>query len=114
MSEELSVINRVYDLYKILLELHAHCDKRWRYSLCVVTEKALSDCLREILMAKYAPVHLKAPYILRALGLQELTVLKLRLYLELAVANETKVFQAQAKLAEVGRMLGGWLSSVQS
>jgi len=40
-------------------------------------------------------------------------MLKLRLCLELKLANETKIFQAQSALEEIGRMLGGWLKSVQ-
>jgi len=33
-------------------------------------------------------------------------MLKLRLYLELKLVNETKIFQAQATLEEVGRQIG--------
>lgn len=44
----------------------------------------------------------------------EVSRLKLRLFLELKLANETKILQTQAKLEEIGRMLGGWLKSVKS
>ena len=44
----------------------------------------------------------------------EVAVLKLRLLLEFRIANETKIFQTQGVLAEIGRMLGGWLKSVYS
>jgi len=40
--------------------------------------------------------------------------LKLRLFLEMKIANETKIFQAQSKLTEIGRMLGGWLKSLNN
>ena len=65
-------------------------------------------------MAKNAPKTLKAGYLIKASSQLEITTLKLRLILELALVNETKIFQAQSKLAETGRMLGGWLKSVQS
>ena len=65
-------------------------------------------------MAKNAPKSLKATYLIKASSHLEISILKLRLFLELNIANETKIFQMQSKLAEAGRMLGGWLKSVNS
>lgn len=65
-------------------------------------------------MAKSAPKPLKSGYILKAVGKLEISTIKLRLLLELKLVNETKLFQTQAKLAEIGRMLGGWLKAAQS
>jgi len=76
-------------------------------------EQSILDCLAEIIMAKNAPKPLKAPYLLKASSHLEIVTLKLRLCLELNVANETTIFQAQSRLREIGRMLGGWLKSVQ-
>jgi len=63
-------------------------------------------------MAKNAPRHLKSPYLIKAGAHLEISILKLRLFLELGLANETRIFQAQGKLAEIGRMLGGWIKSL--
>jgi hypothetical protein len=41
-------------------------------------------------------------------------MLKLRLLLELKLVNETKVFQTQSTVEEIGRQIGGWLKSVQT
>jgi hypothetical protein len=65
-----------------------------------------------LIMAKNAPKPLKAAYLIKASALQEVSILKLRLYLELKIANETRIFQSQDILAEIGRMLGGWLKSL--
>lgn len=65
-------------------------------------------------MAKNAPKSLKAAYLIRANSHLEVTNLKLRLVLEYKLANETKIFQTQAVINEIGRMLGGWLKSTQS
>jgi hypothetical protein len=65
--------------------------------------------------AKNAPKPLKAGYLIKAGSQLEIATLKLRLILELnLIINETKIFQVQNKFAETGRMLGGWLKSVQS
>lgn len=62
-------------------------------------------------MAQHAPKAHKSAYLLKAQAYVELIRLKLRLYLELELANETKLFQLQSALDESGRMLGGWLKS---
>lgn len=88
--------------------------KRWQYGLGISLEQSTLDCLSELIMAKNAPKQLKAAYLIKASSHLEITTLKLRLILENKLANETKIFQTQAKHAEVGRMLGGWLKSLQS
>lgn len=67
-----------------------------------------------LIMTKNAPKPIKASYLIKASAQLEIATFKLRLMLELKLANETKIFQAQAILAEIGRMLGGWLKAVQS
>jgi len=44
----------------------------------------------------------------------EVSRLKLRLFLELKLANETKILQTQAQTEEIGRMLGGWIKSLHN
>ncbi len=112
--DTLPIINRAYDLYKHVTEIVSHMEKRHRYGLGQSLEKSVLECMSELIMAKNAPKTLKAAYLIRASAYQETAVLKLRLCLELNLANETRIFQAQAALEEIGRMLGGWLKSVQS
>jgi hypothetical protein len=112
--DELPIINCIYKTFKASIEINDHLEKRWRYSLGQSLENSILSLLQEIIMAKNAPKPLKAAYLIRASGYLETSVLKLRLFLELNIANETKIFQTQANLAEVGRMLGGWLKSVNS
>jgi hypothetical protein len=112
--ETLPIINLTYEVYKIVVDMNNHAEKRWRYSLCVSLENTILDCLSELIMAKNAPKPLKAGYLIKVGANLEVAVLKLCLFLELDVANETKIFQAQAKIREVGRMLGGWSKSLQS
>ncbi|MBI4235044.1 four helix bundle protein [Candidatus Peregrinibacteria bacterium] len=70
--------------------------------------------MEDLIMAKNAPKTLKASYLIKASSQLEITTIKLRLFLELRLVNETKIFQTQTKLAEIGRMLGGWLRATQS
>lgn len=65
-------------------------------------------------MAKHAPKSLKASYLLKSMGQLEIVRLKLRLILEFkAVKNQTNVFKIQQHNEEIGKMLGGWIRSLE-
>ena len=76
-------------------------------------QKSLDSLLQLFFMAQHAPKTHKGIYLLKAQAQLDILNLQLRLYLDLKLANETKIFQLLADLQEVGRMLGGWLKSVQ-
>ena len=110
--DTLPVINLTYEIYKIVVDMVNHMEKRWRYSLGIELEKTILALLGRLIMAKNAPKPLKAPYLIEASSHLEIATLKLRLFLELGIANETKIFQTQKKLALTGQQLGGWLKSL--
>jgi hypothetical protein len=112
--DSLPIINKTYDAYKAIIDLNNKLEKRRRYSIGLSLENSVLDCMEILVMAKNAPKPLKAGYLIKASSKLEVSTLKLRLLLELALVNETKIFQLQANLDEIGRMLGGWLKSVQS
>ena len=110
----LPIINKSYELYKSLVETQQHLSKNWRHSLGISTEQSILQLMEELVMAKNAPKTSKVGYLIKASASLEVLTLKLRLLLELKLVNETRLFQLQAKASEIGRMLGGWLKSVQS
>jgi hypothetical protein len=89
-------------------------DKQQRYSIGQSLETSVLTLTENLIMAKNAPKSHKAAYLIKAQAQLEITTLKYRLLLELELANETKLFQIQAKTAEIGRMLGGWLKASMS
>lgn len=62
-------------------------------------------------MAKYAPKPNKPKYLILSIASLETLRFKLRLYLELGLINETKIFQMQSHVQEIGRMATGWRKS---
>lgn len=87
-------------------------DKTYRYGLGASCEQSILTLIELLFMASHAPKTMKGAYLLKSQASVDILQLKLRLYLELKLANETKLFQLQADLSEAGRMLGGWLKSV--
>lgn len=112
--EKLPVINKIYEIYKIIIDVNSKLPRRWRYGLGLSLEYSILDCIENLVMAKNAPKTMKPAYLIKADSKLEIATLKLRLLLEFALVNDTKIFQAQAKIQEAGRMLGGWLKAAQS
>lgn len=104
----------MYKQYKQVVDLNTKLPKIHRYSLGNSLEQSILELMEQLVMAKNAPKAMKASYLIKALAQQEIAILKLRLYLELKLANETKIFQSQSNLQEIGRMAGGWLKSLGS
>lgn len=99
-------------VYKQLMIVNTKLDKNYRYGLGVSTEQSVLSLLELLFMAQHASKVQKPVYLLKAQSVLDVLRLKLRLYLELKLANATKLFQMQADLEECGRMLGGWLKSL--
>lgn len=107
----LPIIDKTYGIYKPLTVLNSTLVKAHRYGLGVSSEQSVLSLLELLFTAQNAPKTHKALYLLKAQSQVDTLRLKLRLYLDLQLANETKIFQLQADLQEVGRMLGGWLKA---
>ncbi len=108
----LPIIETLYGTYKILTQENTRLTKQFRYSLGVETEKSLLSLIEVLLMAGYAPKAHKLPYLTKARGLLDSVRLRIRLYIELGIANPTTLMRLQAELDEAGRMLGGWAKSL--
>ena len=112
MDSELLVIQKTYELYKHLTLANNNVPRLHRYSLGEKTLSCSLDLLEQLIVAKHAPKAHKVTFLLNANTKLEVLRFQLRLYLDLKLIPETKVFQMQALLREIGRMLGGWLKSV--
>lgn len=86
--------------------------KERRYTLGNSTENTLLTLIEQLCLAQAAPKLHKRTYLQRANAQLDILRLKLRLCLELKLANETRLFQSQAMCQDIGRMLGGWMKSV--
>jgi hypothetical protein len=111
---EIPIIQKSYDVYKEVVEINNHLEKRWRYSLGHSLEESILGLLESLIMAKHAPKSIKVSYLLKSMGHLEVSRLKLRLFLELKVVeNDTNLFKIQAYNEEIGKMLGGWMRSLE-
>lgn len=112
MESELPIILKVYDLYKQLLDCNIKIPKVHRYGLGVSAEKTVLKTMENLVMAKYAPKPTKAKFLILSTAQIETLRFKLRLYMELELVNETRIFQMQRELEEIARMATGWRKSL--
>lgn len=113
MSDSLPIIEATYRLYKQVYDINQKLAKQQRYGIGISAEQSLMALLEQLFLAQHSPKPHKATYLLRANAQLDTLRLKLRLYLELELANETRLFQSQAIVDDIGRMLGGWLRSLK-
>ena len=109
---EISIMLKVYDLFKSIIQITSKLDKNWRYSIGISTDNCVLELMELLTMAKYAPKAMKGTYLLKAQAKLDILKLRLRLMLDLKIADETNLFKNQEILVEIGRMLGGWYKSL--
>lgn len=111
--QELPVINRTQELYEQVSKITAKLPALQQQTIGRRLEDGLLQLLELLIMAKHAPNAHKGPYLIKAAARTEITQSQLRILLTQKLANETTLHQLQAKLTEIGRMLGGWRKSLQ-
>lgn len=112
MESELLIIQKTYEIYKYLTISNSTIARTHRYALGERSLSSTLELLEDLIKAKRAPKPQKAHFLLEANTQLEILRFQLRLYLDLKLINETQVFQLQALVREIGRMLGGWLKSI--
>lgn len=111
--QELPVINRTQELYENVLPITDKLPTLQKRTIGKRLEDSILLLLELLVMAKHAPTAHKGPYLIKASAQAEIIQFKLRILLNRKLANETTLHQLQAKVVEIGRMVGGWRKSAQ-
>lgn len=110
---EISIIMRLQEFYGAVCKITENLSTLKKQTIGRRIEDNILQLLELCIMAKHAPAAHKAAYLIKATALLEITQFHMRTVLDQKLANETTCFQLQAKLQEIGRMLGGWYKSVK-
>ena len=111
--QELTVISRTHELYNSVTSLTEKLPALKRQTIGRRLEDGILLLLELLIMAKHAPSAHKGIYLIKASAQAEIIQFHLRSLLISKAANETTLHQLQAKVVEIGRMLGGWRKSQQ-
>lgn len=110
---ELPIINRTQELYENISKITEKLPALKQQTIGRRLEDGILHLLEMLVMAKHAPSLQKGSYLIKASAEAEVIQFQLRILLTQKLANETTLHQLQAKVTEIGRMLGGWRKSVQ-
>lgn len=111
---EIPIFKKCYELYKLLHSYRPGLPKADRHGLWQRAENTCLKILELILSASQQPKSAKLP-ILEAASIK-LSLLRvfIRLAKDTRAIDLKKYTDLQARVDEVGRMLGGWLRSLKS
>ncbi|MCL6559135.1 MAG: four helix bundle protein [Firmicutes bacterium] len=86
--------------------------KSEKYSLCQEIKQAFYGLLRSIMLANSIK-HKRRPYQEEADSYQKLLLILINTAYQQRYITEKKKLQLQARLEEIGRLLGGWMKSTK-
>jgi len=100
--------------YKTWHEFLPHIPKDARYTLGTKIDSSLIETIEATFIASFLAKEKKSPYVQRAATKLDLAKFFLQVAWEIKALDNKKYAIISEQLAEVGRMLGGWLRQITS
>jgi len=110
---EISLIQKSYDLYKVIYQLVKKFPKGDKYNLGNELKSLNLQIIELLIEAESAKKDWKAPLVEKASAKLGLLKIFIRLTSDLKIIDQAKYIKLQEQLQEIGRMLGGWLKSLK-
>jgi len=109
---DVSVVHKVLEVYKIFHKLTILFPKYERYVLGQKIENLILEILELILKASYLPKYKKKEILFIVSNKVDLLKLFIRILYELKILNQKKYLLLSEKILEIGKMIGGWIKTV--
>ena len=110
---EISLIQKSYDLYKTIYQLIKTFPKSDKYNLGHELKILNLQLIELLIEAESAKKDWKAPLVEKASAKLGLLKIFIRLAFDLKIIDQSKYIKLQEQLQEIGRMLGGWIKSLK-
>ncbi len=107
------IFRKTYDLYRTLYGYRLTVPKQDRYTLWQKCESLLLEILEGTLLASQTSKGEKLPILLTASVRLNLLRVFIRLMKDVRAMDNKKYMAIEARLDEIGRMLGGWIRFVK-
>lgn len=105
----LSILQHLISCYKLWFEIYVHIPKSAKYTLGEKIDTLFIEVLELIFAAQYAKPEQKLPILQRANAKFDALKFFLQMLWEVRKIEEKHYALLSVKLAEIGKMLGGWL-----
>lgn len=107
-SNNLSILSKTIQAYKLWLSFNQHINKNLRFSLASKIDDIFLDIIELISQASIIEKIKKLPYIQKSLSELDSLRLFLRIFWEIKAIDNKKYITISISLDEIGKMLGGW------
>jgi len=112
LHNQISLIQKSYDLYKNIYQLIKTFPKGDKYNLGQEIKCLNLQIIELLIEAEIAKKDWKAPLIEKASLKLSLLKILTRLASDIKIIDQKKYLGLQEQMQEIGRMLGGWLKAV--
>lgn len=112
-DEDVPILRKIHELYKSLHKYRTLIPKSERFSIFERSENILIDILECVLEASYISKDYKTELLKRASVKLNIFRFFIRLMKESKTLDTKKYILLQGIIDEIGRMLGGWIRSVE-
>jgi len=113
-TENLSIIKKIVEAYKLWHDYVKNFPKTSRYSLGGKIEGLFADLIESSYTAGYLPKNEKLPSIEKSISKLNLLNFFLQIAWELKAIDNNKYLNLSLLLNEIGRMLGGWRNKIKN
>ena len=111
-QNEIPIIIKIYDLYKLFYGYLKLFPKKDKYALGAKCERKFIAVLELILLAKNSKPDERKRIICQASAKFDVLKIFIRLGKDLNLLDQRKYLALQNNLSEIGKILGGWLKSL--
>lgn len=108
VNNEIPVIKKIYELYKMFYKYSALFPKKDKYTLGNKCEMYILSVLELLIAAGSAPKNEKIAFIRKASIKFDTLKIFIRLANEINMLDGKKYLALQKQIQEIGRMIGGW------
>lgn len=113
IHKQISLIQKSYDLYKIIHQNTKNFPKSDKYCLGEKIKNINLEILELLIEAEVAKRDWKTPILEKTSHKVKLLEILIRLAYEIRILDDKKYLDLQDKLQEIGRMIGGWIKTVK-
>ena len=112
-TQILPIIQRFITVYKLWYEIRNNAPKRSRYTLAAKVDILIVDTIELLFVSGALGREQKLPILLKASGKFDLLKFFLQIAWEVKILDTKKYVLLSEDLNQIGKMLGGWIKSLQ-
>ena len=109
VHNQISVITKTYDLYKLQYQYSKAFPKSDKYSLGEKIKSIILEILELLMEAETAKKDWKKSFLEKASVKLGLLKILIRLSNDIKILDNKKYLELEEKIIEIGKMIGGWM-----